>query len=306
MAASDCFPVLFFLFFALFTGGISIAVLVGNKGFSTGSCCLPASCNGTLLDAGLLRPASVNGICQLTEEQAALLGCPAASNNTGCAVGAGDITICNAFSVTTNFAQMAGILGVSSPFSPVIGALLGVGLMILGEGGNKDSRGFFCIMIITVISMYISTTVYAGKSHYHLKEYPDLAWGQYPAQACSTYNATTGTCVAWSGPPVVFVHNGTVPNASCALAGVTAALYGGRLSGNVRTPIVMLFSLPLVYVGTWIGLFVLYAVSTKIRDQLYSLLVPKWPGNSEQHPQARKISPEAGLNEGDVQKASLY
>lgn len=113
-----------YIFFSLLVGSVSIAVLIGNKTSGTGSCCLPASCDTSRLPEGSFRPDSSRGICIIKSEAAEAMGCAETANNAveeTCNVT--DVGFCESFK-SQSVVRTAGILGVCSPFSPIIGVAL--------------------------------------------------------------------------------------------------------------------------------------------------------------------------------------
>jgi hypothetical protein len=103
------------------------------------------------------------------------------------------------------------------------------------------------IIVLTTLAMYTSTTVFAGLSHSQLNTYVAFPYHVEPAQ-----NQSTGGCAKRlrTGPAVVFTTNFTAPfTRTCPLDKSPAAVYGGRITGNVQTPIAMLYFLPLAFAG---------------------------------------------------------
>jgi hypothetical protein len=240
-----------YIVFALFTGGISVAVLIGNRGSSTGSCCLPSSCNASLISSEYFRPPSgAGGVCEITASQAVQLGCPLAGEDSivNCVVS--NSSICDSLKGSSSV-RTAGILGVCAPFSPVIGLLVGAAVLVMSasSGGGKSAGEFVVVIAVLVtLAMYISTTVFAGISYKELRTDSDNPYHMEPTQPCVASNATTGECTQWGAPAVVYASNSS--QQVCPLAGKSAGVYGGKITGNVRTPIAMLYFFPLVFFGT--------------------------------------------------------
>jgi hypothetical protein len=303
-----------YLVLALFTGGISIAVLVGNKARSTGSCCLPSSCNASAVEEYNFRFPSNNGACVVNDETAELLGCPTASANytRGCRMS--DPERCGSLE-GSQYVFLAGAVGMASPFSPIIGALAGVALFITSSSSGGDFGGFvLCISALCTVGMYTATTVFAGISYNRLKN-PDVPFHVIPTLRCVAENAV-GNCTEWSKDSVVFLPNTTVNTTGelCALTNMTANVYGGNIAGNVRTPIAMLYFLPLVLLSLVVGVGLIVAVRAIIKHQLakkasrrheafpYAVSSPSLTN----HLRSAEAPPEVPMEKQDEQKLYGY
>ncbi len=261
---------------------VSIAVLVGNSGSSSGSCCLPSSCSTSLLvDMDAFRPKAVNGICQLSSEVAAQLGCPTAATDligTTCVVKHVEVCAQQAsmtlVSDVRSYVRTAGILGVLLPCSPVIGVLFiifaQVALSLLscefGSTSIKYSyRSMVGIIVLTTFVMFIATAVFAGRGYHQLASSPGFLYHTEPVQACSSVNVSTGLCTNWTA--VLFESSASNV---CPVASQPAAIFAGMLFGNVRIPISILYFISLIIFGV-----IVVVVGVRIAVQVGEAYCPR-------------------------------